>query len=280
MAQVLLTTTATVTLKDLGDRTFTHPVVDLDLLTEFSEDRLQDSVSLQVAIDAGDITLQDENNNALTVVRDIGAHRHYIADDLHNFSMADLNSKVTDGTLDTTSDPRSPTAHAGSHLTGQSDEIDGDKMNIDFVPSSYTRDATATEADVVEDLTAHLKGIDNALNGVAGNEKFVFSCASNKNTTDRYLDGSDGIPTNVSGFVLHTAATLVGIAVKTDGAETYDVIVRKNGGAGAEATLNVAAVDKESGAFNVAFLAEDEVQVYIDGDNIAKPHVQLYFTNT
>ena len=48
-------------------------------------------------------------------------------------------------------------------MSGGADEIDGDKLDIDFVPSSYTRDTTPTEVTLVAELTAHLKGIDNAL---------------------------------------------------------------------------------------------------------------------
>jgi hypothetical protein len=41
--------------------------------------------------------------------------------------------------------------------------IDGDKLDIDFTPSNYTPDDSAAEADDVDDLAAHLKGIDAAL---------------------------------------------------------------------------------------------------------------------
>jgi hypothetical protein len=280
MAQVLLTTIATVTLDDLGGRTFTHPVVDFDLLTEYSEDTIQDSADLQAAIDGGDITLADAEGNNLPTVRDIGAHRHFLSEDLNDFTLSVLNSKITDGNLDTTTDPRPPNTHAASHLTGQADEIDGDRLNIDYVPTSYTRDSSATEATVAEDLTAHLKGIDNVLNGVAGNEKYVFACGRNKSTSDSYLNSIDGTPTNVAGFVLFTAATLVGISVSTNGAETYDIHVRKNGVVTDLATLVVAAVAKESGSFNVAFAAEDEVQVYLEGTGVNKPHAFLFFSNS
>lgn len=46
-------------------------------------------------------------------------------------------------------------------------ELDGDKIDIDWTPSYYTPDATPAEADDVDDLTAHLYGIDQALNGKA-----------------------------------------------------------------------------------------------------------------
>lgn len=49
-----------------------------------------------------------------------------------------------------------------------SNTIDGDKLDIDFTPSNYTPDATPSEADDVDDLAAHLKGIDTALSSSGG----------------------------------------------------------------------------------------------------------------
>lgn len=54
-------------------------------------------------------------------------------------------------------------AHAGTHERGGTDQIDGDHLDIDFNPSNYTPDATIPEASNVDDLSAHLKGIDTAL---------------------------------------------------------------------------------------------------------------------
>ena len=41
--------------------------------------------------------------------------------------------------------------------------IDGDHLDIDWDPSNYTPDATPAEAADVDDLTAHLKGIDDEI---------------------------------------------------------------------------------------------------------------------
>ena len=54
-------------------------------------------------------------------------------------------------------------AHATTHERGGTDEIDGDIIDIDFVPTNYTRDTTPAEVTDVEHLTAHLSGIDSAL---------------------------------------------------------------------------------------------------------------------
>ena len=51
-------------------------------------------------------------------------------------------------------------SHASTHITGAADVIDGDRLNISYVPTGYTRNASASGATNVEDLTAHLAGID------------------------------------------------------------------------------------------------------------------------
>ena len=46
--------------------------------------------------------------------------------------------------------------------------LDGDHLDIDFTPSNYTPATTPAEAADVDDLAAHLQGIDTALSGSAG----------------------------------------------------------------------------------------------------------------
>ncbi len=53
--------------------------------------------------------------------------------------------------------------HASTHITGGSDEVDGDKLDIDWTPSNYTPSTTPAEADNLDNLTAHLAGIDQEL---------------------------------------------------------------------------------------------------------------------
>ncbi len=47
--------------------------------------------------------------------------------------------------------------------------LDGDHLNIDWDPTNYTPDVTPAEAANVDDLTAHLAGIDNKLNDIDAN---------------------------------------------------------------------------------------------------------------
>lgn len=67
------------------------------------------------------------------------------------------------------------TTHAGTHVDGGADEINGDLVDIDFTPANYTPDTSPPEANDVDDLAAHLKGIDTALASTVITNNFVFA---------------------------------------------------------------------------------------------------------
>ena len=52
-------------------------------------------------------------------------------------------------------------------------DLDGDQITIDWIPTNYVRNATIPEAADVEDLSAHLKGIDDALGTLGGGKPFL-----------------------------------------------------------------------------------------------------------
>ena len=52
--------------------------------------------------------------------------------------------------------------HASNHIKDGTDEVDGDKVDIDWNPSNSTPE-TVAQADSVDHLSSHLKGIDVAL---------------------------------------------------------------------------------------------------------------------
>lgn len=62
--------------------------------------------------------------------------------------------------------PDETQGHVAKHKRGGTDELDGDQLAVDFVPANYTRSTSPPEADDVRDLTAHLKGIDDAMGAV------------------------------------------------------------------------------------------------------------------
>ena len=75
--QLFLTTTGTsanVTITDLGGITFTHPIVDLELIEptgEFTIEDIQLSEDLLTAITGGEITLKDNEGNFITNLGDL-----------------------------------------------------------------------------------------------------------------------------------------------------------------------------------------------------------------
>ncbi|MDP2685569.1 MAG: hypothetical protein Q8P20_11165 [bacterium] len=60
--------------------------------------------------------------------------------------------------------------HSSRHLSGGFDQIDGDKLDIDFIPSSYfPTTGSGLYSDSVENLSAHLEGIDVKFNQIDSN---------------------------------------------------------------------------------------------------------------
>jgi hypothetical protein len=84
-----------------------------------------------------------------------------------------VNVQAYDADLDSWAGKTAPTGAAVGTTDTQtltsktidpaSNTIDGDHLDITFTPSNYTPDASPAEADDVDDLAAHLKGIDAQL---------------------------------------------------------------------------------------------------------------------
>ena len=53
--------------------------------------------------------------------------------------------------------------HDASHITSGSDVIDGDKLEVSWTPTNYTRTLVTDYSTSTSDLTSHLKGIDVAV---------------------------------------------------------------------------------------------------------------------
>lgn len=80
---------------------------------------------------------------------------------------------VSDGDIDIEPNGAGKLNYSGNEVVNSSNVtdgnvVDGDQIDIDFTPSNYTPDATPSEASDVDDLAAHLYGIDNALAGAGG----------------------------------------------------------------------------------------------------------------
>lgn len=93
-------------------------------------------------------------------------------------SLAELNTLIG-ATLDEASAPRTPTAHAASHLDGGTDELAGDDLTVSYAASFYTGGPT---------LASHLAGIDEAFENASAGVWWVAQAAAPGG------DGSRGAP--------------------------------------------------------------------------------------
>jgi len=71
---------------------------------------------------------------------------------------------ATQQSIKTYTDTKASATHATTHILGGGDEVDGDKLDIDWIPAYYTPATNSTTADNLDHLTAHLKGIDTKCN--------------------------------------------------------------------------------------------------------------------
>jgi microcystin-dependent protein len=106
----------------------------------------------------------------------------------------------------------SSVAHAASHIRSGSDIIDGDRVQVDYVPSAYTRNSAVSEAGAITDLTAHLSGIDNRFGGG------TFSVTGGTVTT--------------SGSYTIRSFTSSGTFIVVTGSRLVDILIVGGGGAG------------------------------------------------
>ena len=90
-------------------------------------------------------------------------HQHAIG------AMAPINIGVANAEGNSVQFSRGNHVHnhpANMHERGAARELNGDHLDIDFNPSTYSPDSSISEAGHVDDLSAHLKGIDNKLKNI------------------------------------------------------------------------------------------------------------------
>jgi len=159
-----------------------------DLETQFSDSKNLEILFKSVSVSA------DGNDNGMDILEVSG-----------EFS---FNSKnfVNVGTINSVN----VAAHASRHIGGGADEVDGDKLDIDWVPTNYSRDNSIGEADNVTDLSAHLKGLDDEIGTLkatqSGQEwqnsvldKDLTAPPGGESTGDRYLLGTSTATSTMTG---------------------------------------------------------------------------------
>ena len=105
-----------------------------------------------------------------------------------------------------------------------------------------------------------------------------FTGRDNSNNSKEYARSTGAFTSNQAGIRLIRKATLVGMSIQTNGAETWTAEVRKNGSATVEDSIAAAAADgNQDGTLNTDFDAGDEIQVFINGTMINRPVIKLEF---
>jgi len=98
----------------------------------------------------GTVFLNLENMNATALPAHASSHENGGSDE--------INVAALSGVL---ADDQTPAAHKDLHIHDGTDEVDGDTLDITYVPSNYQRIISPTQVTSVEELTAHLGAIDN-----------------------------------------------------------------------------------------------------------------------
>ncbi|KKN37901.1 hypothetical protein LCGC14_0758810 [marine sediment metagenome] len=188
-------------------------------------------------------------------------HQALVGRELEIIWEVDLEEESGAGVLPPVTDPP---AHAPTHIRGGTDEIDGDQLDIDFLPTNYTPDTSPAEVTSTEHLTAHLKGIDDII-GTGGGV-----IASGVSVVTTAFDGA-----------LSAADTNVQLALETlDNAPAVPTSANKNMAASTTTTDN----DQATGtavAFTPAF--DGHVEATVNGvpcrlgDGV-KAGVECYFS--
>ena len=89
--------------------------------------------------------------------------------------------------------------HDASHITGGSDVIDGDKLEVSWSPANYTRTLVTNYSTSTSDLTSHLKGIDTALSsGSVADNSITLAKLDHGTQGDIYYCDTGGAPSRLA----------------------------------------------------------------------------------
>lgn len=119
---------------------------------------------------------------------------------------------------------------------GDGSKLDGDHVDIDFTPTNYTPSTTPAEAADVDDLAAHLAGIDNAIPaigarawghitaaGILDSPSFNVSSVTDSGTGNRTIIWDTDFSTAIYSVVLGPETSPSLNHISSDGLESYAV---------------------------------------------------------
>lgn len=198
LSELKLTTTGTqnpVVFGDLGARTFTHPTVDFDVLTEFSLEEIQSSVDMQTALVAGHITLIDEGGQLVITLEGVVAKW---------YKDSDLLRPIKDGTgfkfVDSSGTEVLTTRHSGGDFTFSVSGVGNRVLRFDQKQVRFQLDgvAGAESLEVLDSGAGQVFKVDSAgVSTVGGRRKYP---AANIDPTspapqvgDRYFNTVEGV---------------------------------------------------------------------------------------
>lgn len=161
--------------------------------------------------------------------------------------------------------------HAETHLRGEPDQIDADKLRIAFAPTNYAPDDSTPTANNSDELAAHLKGIDNALLGGGGGGTTTFPYQLNVDFSVPqgsilYLRVGE-VATSAAPIVLRAPGVLQGASIKvnaSDADRTYTLRVLLNGVVVENLVLTSGQDQAFNNAFSQAFVAGDVLSCYLE----------------
>jgi hypothetical protein len=115
-------------------------------------------------------------------------------------------------------------AHNARHGSTGADEMDGDVLDIDYVPTNYTRITTPPQVTTQVELTAHLGGIDDKIGfllaGGGGTQHAkIYSGATVSTSSSSYVDafaGSSVTPPSDGAYLIIFEAETTGTSGNTE----------------------------------------------------------------
>lgn len=129
--------------------------------------------------------------------------------------------------------------HGSQHINGGTDAIDGDRLQLDYVPTTYTRNASASGATLATDLAAHLDGVNTYLKRTS----IGSSAPSSPSTGWLWYDTSVGILKVYNGstwsYAVPSGSVIQTVWVRSDTRTTYASNPTGNGTTVTELNLTI-----------------------------------------